>query len=71
MRFKDKVIIVTGAGQGIGEGYARALSAEGARVVIAELNEEQGQRVAKEIGDALFVRTDVADPASAERSPTP
>ncbi len=66
MRFKDKVIIVTGAGQGIGEGYARALAAEGAKVVVAELNEEQGQRVAKEIGDALFVRTDVADPASAE-----
>ncbi|MDX3308480.1 SDR family oxidoreductase [Streptomyces sp. NPDC054884] len=66
MRFKDKVIIVTGAGQGIGEGYARALAAEGARVVVAELNEEQGQRVAKEIDDALFVRTDVADPASAE-----
>ncbi|MDX3382269.1 SDR family oxidoreductase [Streptomyces niveiscabiei] len=65
MRFKDKVIIVTGAGQGIGEGYARALAAEGARVVVAELNEERGRRVAKEIGDALFVRTDVADPASA------
>ncbi|MEH0580622.1 MULTISPECIES: SDR family oxidoreductase [Streptomyces] len=66
MRFKDKVTVVTGAGQGIGEGYARALAAEGARVVVAELNEEQGQRVAKEIGDALFVRTDVGDPASAE-----
>ncbi|MFJ8194032.1 SDR family oxidoreductase [Streptomyces sp. NPDC096094] len=66
MRFKGKVAIVTGAGQGIGEGYAKALAAEGARVVVAELNEEQGQRVAKEIGDALFVRTDVGDPASAE-----
>ncbi|MDG9724314.1 SDR family oxidoreductase [Streptomyces sp. DH41] len=66
MRFRDKVAIVTGAGQGIGEGYAKALAAEGARVVVAELNEEQGQRVAKEIGDALFVRTDVGDPASAE-----
>ncbi|MGC9542126.1 SDR family oxidoreductase [Streptomyces sp. UG1] len=66
MRFKGKVIIVTGAGQGIGEGYVRALAAEGAKVVVAELNEEQGQRVAKEIGDALFVRADVADPASAE-----
>jgi NAD(P)-dependent dehydrogenase (short-subunit alcohol dehydrogenase family) len=66
MRFEGKVAIVTGAGQGIGEGYARALAAEGARVVVAELNEEQGQRVAKEIGDALFVRTDVGDPASAE-----
>lgn len=66
MRFKDKVAIVTGAGQGIGEGYAKALAAEGAKVVVAELNEEQGQRVAKEIDGALFVRTDVADPASAE-----
>ncbi|MEU1180358.1 SDR family oxidoreductase [Streptomyces sp. NPDC005820] len=66
MRFKDKVAIVTGAGQGIGEGYAKALAAEGAKVVVAELNEEQGQRVAKEIGDALFVRVDVADPASAQ-----
>jgi 3-oxoacyl-[acyl-carrier protein] reductase len=65
MRFQDKVAIVTGAGQGIGEGYARALAAEGARVVVAEINEGQGQRVAKDIG-ALFVQVDVADPASAE-----
>jgi len=65
MRFQDKVAIVTGAGQGIGEGYARALAAEGAQVVVAEINEEQGQRVAKDIG-ALFVKVDVADPASAE-----
>ena len=68
MRFRGKVAIVTGAGQGIGEGYAKALAAEGARVVVAELNETQGQRVAKEIGDALFVRTDVGDPESAEET---
>jgi NAD(P)-dependent dehydrogenase (short-subunit alcohol dehydrogenase family) len=66
MRFQDKVAIVTGAGQGIGEGYARALAAEGARVVVAELNEEQGQRVAKEIDGALYVKVDVADPESAD-----
>ena len=65
MRFQDKVAIVTGAGQGIGEGYARALAAEGAHVVVAEINEEQGERVAKDIG-ALFVKVDVADPASTE-----
>ncbi|MEU9242671.1 SDR family oxidoreductase [Streptomyces sp. NPDC048385] len=66
MRFRDKVAIVTGAAQGIGEGYARALAAEGARVIVADLNQEQGQRVAKEIGNAVFVPVDVADPASAE-----
>jgi NAD(P)-dependent dehydrogenase (short-subunit alcohol dehydrogenase family) len=68
MRFTNKVAVVTGAGQGIGEGYARALAAEGAAVVVAELAEEQGRRVAREIGDAggraLFVHTDVSDEAS-------
>lgn len=69
MRFVDKVAIVTGAGQGIGEAYARALAAEGAAVVIAEINEVQGRRVAAQIQSsgarAHFVRTDVASPDSA------
>jgi NAD(P)-dependent dehydrogenase (short-subunit alcohol dehydrogenase family) len=74
MRFKDKVAIVTGAAQGIGEAYARALAAEGASVVVADLNQDSGQRVAKEIdeeygeaagGTAMFVHCDVADPDSA------
>jgi 3-oxoacyl-[acyl-carrier protein] reductase len=69
MRFVDKVAIVTGAGQGIGEAYAKALAAEGAAVVIAEINAEQGTRVAGQIqssgGRAHFVRTDVASVDSA------
>jgi 3-oxoacyl-[acyl-carrier protein] reductase len=69
MRFVDKVAIVTGAGQGIGEAYAKALAAEGAAVVIAEINEEQGMKVAAQIqgsgARAHFVRTDVASPDSA------
>ena len=66
-RFVDRVAIVTGAGGGIGEAYARALHAEGASVVIAELNAEAGQRVADELGDrALFVETDVGDPQSTD-----
>ncbi|HEY9411920.1 MAG TPA: SDR family NAD(P)-dependent oxidoreductase, partial [Jiangellaceae bacterium] len=69
MRFKDKVIVVTGAAQGIGEAYAKGLAAEGAAVVVADLNEEKGQQVAKEIeaagGVARFVRCDVSDHASA------
>ena len=67
MRFEGKVAIVTGAGQGIGEVYAKALAAEGARVVVAELNEAQGRRVAEEIGKpARFVRVDVASPESTQ-----
>ncbi len=68
-RFDGRVAIVTGAAQGIGEAYARALAAEGAAVVVADLNEEAGATTAAAIeaagGTALFVRTDVADAASA------
>lgn len=68
MGFKDKVAIVTGSGGGIGECYAKALAAEGAAVVVAELAEEAGRRVASEIeaegGKALFVATDVSDEQS-------
>lgn len=69
MRLQNKVAIVTGAAQGIGEAYAKAIAAEGASVVVADLNVESGERVAKEIeaagGTAMFVRCDVSDAASA------
>jgi NAD(P)-dependent dehydrogenase (short-subunit alcohol dehydrogenase family) len=63
-RFEGKVAIVTGAAQGIGEAYARALTAEGASVVVADLS-DKGQAVADEI-KGLYVRTDVSDPSSVE-----
>ncbi len=69
MRFEHKVAVVTGAAQGIGEAYAKALAAEGAAVVVADLNEESGQKVVAGIeevgGKAIFVRTDVSDESSA------
>ncbi len=66
-RFDGKVAIVTGAAGGIGEAYARALVADGASVVIADMDVERGEAVAADLGDrGLFVRTDVADVASAE-----
>ncbi|KSZ58445.1 short-chain dehydrogenase [Rhodococcus pyridinivorans KG-16] len=69
-RFTGRTAIVTGAAQGIGEAYARALAAEGANVVVADLNAELGEQVAKQIvadgGIASFTSVDVSDPASAE-----
>ena len=50
-RFEGKVAVVTGSGGGIGEGYAKRLAAEGARVVVADLNQAGAERVAKEIND--------------------
>lgn len=63
-RLLNKVAIVTGAGEGIGKGVARRFASEGAAVVIAEINEEQGQRTSAEIARdfgarALPVTTDV------------
>ena len=69
-RFDGRTAIVTGAAQGIGEGYARALAAEGANVVVADLNRELGETVAKQIvadgGSASFQEVDVSDGDSAQ-----
>ena len=71
MDFTGKTVIVTGAGGGIGEGYAKAFAEKGMNVVIAELEPEGGQRVADEIGEkALFVQTDVASEESANACAT-
>lgn len=63
MRVKDKVIIVTGSGGGIGEGIAKRLAAEGARVVVNDINPAGGQRVVADItqagGRAVFMAADV------------
>jgi len=61
MQFKGKIAVVTGAGSGIGEGYARRLASEGATVVVVDLDDANGKRVASEIGgDAVFRHCDVS-----------
>ena len=64
-RFADKVALVTGAASGIGAATARLLADEGARVVVADLQEDAGGALAKELG-ASFLRTDVSQEAAIE-----
>jgi meso-butanediol dehydrogenase / (S,S)-butanediol dehydrogenase / diacetyl reductase len=64
-RFTDRVAIVTGAASGIGAATAGALAAEGARVVIADVDADRGAAAARQIG-ARFERVDVADAAAIE-----
>ena len=58
-RLDGKVAIVTGGASGIGEATARMFAAEGARLVIADMDGSAGETLAKELGDAFFCRTDV------------
>ena len=60
MDIQGKVFIVTGGASGLGEGTARMLAADGAKVVIADMQAEKGQAVAQEIGGA-FVKCDVSN----------
>lgn len=65
-RVAGKVALISGAAQGMGASHARALAAEGARVVIADLLAEKGRALAAEIGAdrAVFVRLDVTSEES-------
>src|ERR1035437_8540384 len=65
MDLNGTAAIVSGGASGLGEATARVLAAAGATVVVADLNEEGGKRVAGEIG-GVFARMDVSDEASVQ-----
>lgn len=63
-RLAGKVAIITGGARGMGEAHARRFVAEGAKVAITDLNEEQGQALANELGEnVIFIKQDVSSEA--------
>ena len=66
-RLDGKVAVITGAASGIGREAALLFSAEGARVCVADVGQEAGEKTAGECREAFFFKADVSDPASVQR----
>ena len=68
MRLSGKVALITGAASGMGEAEARLFAREGAKVVVADMLEEDGRKVVADItgagGEALYVHLDVTNEGS-------
>ncbi|MFI3377599.1 glucose 1-dehydrogenase [Mammaliicoccus sciuri] len=60
-KLQDKVVVITGGAQGMGKLHAKKAIAEGAKVVITDINDELGQKTANSLGDdVLFIKHDVS-----------
>ena len=69
MEVKDSAFLVTGGGSGLGAATARRLAGSGARVIVADVNDEAGRKVTEELGEAArFVKTDVTDEESVRKA---
>ncbi|MBK9389807.1 MAG: SDR family NAD(P)-dependent oxidoreductase [Bacteroidetes bacterium] len=68
MKLKNRVVVVTGSGSGIGRSCAIEFAKEGARVVVADINLQGAEETVRQIresgGDSIPFRTDVSDPDS-------
>ncbi|NLF28463.1 MAG: sorbitol-6-phosphate dehydrogenase [Clostridiales bacterium] len=65
-RLKDKVVLITGAAQGLGEALALRLGEEGAKVVVGDMNFEGAEAVAAQLGEGFAAKLNVRDYASCE-----
>src|SRR3546814_8181346 len=67
MRVKDQVVVITGAASGIGYGCAQRFAAEGAKVVLSDIDQAKGEEAAERLlgegAEAVFVACDVGDRA--------
>ena len=72
MELQGKIVLITGAGSGIGESTARLFAKEGAKVVLSDINEEDGRKVLEEIkknnGEGAFIKADSSVPADSQKS---
>tara|TARA_B100002051_G_C16709587_1_gene625845 strand:+ start:607 stop:1371 length:765 start_codon:yes stop_codon:yes gene_type:complete len=65
--FKDKVTVITGGGSGIGEAISKHFSDEGAKIIILDSNQSEGQRVAQQI-NADFIHCDISETKSVDNA---
>jgi len=68
MRLQDKIAVITGAAQGIGLGIAQRFAAEGAQVMMLDVNEDVGLRAAADILGAQFFGTDISDKTAVDQT---